>query len=136
MGERTLTGLCALLQENRLRQALAPYVLDGPHGRLLDAEGESLGEGDVQAFEMEQLLHARGAALPVLTYLFHRLEQRFDGAPTLLVLDEAWTFLDDPVFAGRIREWLRSEEHTSELQSLMRLSYAVFFLNKNKLTKS
>src|SRR3546814_4682437 len=78
MGERTLTGLCALLQENRLRQALAPYVLDGPHGRLLDAEGESLGEGDVQAFEMEQLLHARGAALPVLTYLFHRLEQRFD----------------------------------------------------------
>src|SRR3546814_4978317 len=65
MGERTLTGLCALLQENRLRQALAPYVLDGPHGRLLDAEGESLGEGDVQAFEMEQLLPARGAALPV-----------------------------------------------------------------------
>src|SRR3546814_7138459 len=121
---------------------------------------------------MEQLLHARGAALPVLTYLFHRLEQRFDGAPTLLVLDEAWTFLDDPVFAGRIREWLktlrkknvsvvfatqsladiqrsaiapalvdsyrlsvrwqrqRSEEHTSELQSLMRISYAVFCLKK------
>src|SRR3546814_14969051 len=27
----------------------------------------------------------------------------------------------------------RSEEHTSELQSLMRISYAVFCLNKNKL---
>src|SRR3546814_1400093 len=26
----------------------------------------------------------------------------------------------------------RSEEHTSELQSLMRISYAVFFLNKTK----
>src|SRR3546814_8631433 len=26
----------------------------------------------------------------------------------------------------------RSEEHTSELQSLMRISYAVFFLNKKK----
>src|SRR3546814_10493835 len=26
--------------------------------------------------------------------------------------------------------WFRSEEHTSELQSLMRLSYAVFCLNK------
>src|SRR3546814_7064333 len=26
--------------------------------------------------------------------------------------------------------WLRSEEHTSELQSLMRISYAVFCLNK------
>src|SRR3546814_6353803 len=29
----------------------------------------------------------------------------------------------------------RSEEHTSELQSLMRISYAVFCLKKNKMTK-
>src|SRR3546814_2341267 len=28
--------------------------------------------------------------------------------------------------------WPRSEEHTSELQSLMRISYAVFCLKKNK----
>src|SRR3546814_8137361 len=35
------------------------------------------------------------------------------------------------------RSWIRSEEHTSELQSLMRISYAVFCLkkkNKNKHT--
>src|SRR3546814_1466572 len=31
---------------------------------------------------------------------------------------------------------LRSEEHTSELQSLMRISYAVFCLKKNKKTKT
>src|SRR3546814_4001903 len=31
-----------------------------------------------------------------------------------------------------ISEWARSEEHTSELQSLMRLSYAVFCLKKKK----
>src|SRR3546814_5048700 len=30
----------------------------------------------------------------------------------------------------------RSEEHTSELQSLMRISYAVFCLKKNKITKN
>ena len=45
---------------------------------------------------------------PVLTYLFHRLEARFDGRPTLLILDEAWTFLDDALFAARIREWLKT----------------------------
>src|SRR3546814_3443703 len=33
-------------------------------------------------------------------------------------------------FAGRRFFWLRSEEHTSELQSLMRISYAVFCLKK------
>jgi type IV secretion system protein TrbE len=45
---------------------------------------------------------------PVLSYLFHRLEERFDGAPTLLLLDEAWLFLDNPLFAARIREWLKT----------------------------
>src|SRR3546814_2118649 len=30
------------------------------------------------------------------------------------------------------RRWRRSEEHTSELQSLMRISYAVFCLKKKK----
>jgi type IV secretion system protein VirB4 len=44
----------------------------------------------------------------VLGYLFHRLEERFDGRPTLLILDEAWVFLDDPAFAARIREWLKT----------------------------
>jgi type IV secretion system protein VirB4 len=48
-----------------------------------------------------------GAIAPVLTYLFHRLEERFDGAPTLLILDEAWLFLDNPLFAAQIREWLK-----------------------------
>src|SRR3546814_1334140 len=32
--------------------------------------------------------------------------------------------------AGTLRRWARSEEHTSELQSLMRISYAVFCLKK------
>src|SRR3546814_9655067 len=31
-----------------------------------------------------------------------------------------------------VRLWLRSEEHTSELQSLLRISYAVFCLKKKK----
>src|SRR3546814_2315516 len=36
--------------------------------------------------------------------------------------------------SGRVDAWLsrRSEEHTSELQSLMRISYAVFCLKKKK----
>jgi type IV secretion system protein TrbE len=46
--------------------------------------------------------------VPVLTYLFHRLEERFDGEPTLLIIDEAWLFLDHPLFAGRIRDWLKT----------------------------
>jgi type IV secretion system protein VirB4 len=91
-----------------LRQALAPYVLGGPHGKLLDADHDRLGGADVQGFEMEELMHSKAAAVAVLGYLFARLEARFDGRPTLLILDESWLFLDDPTFAARIRHWLKT----------------------------
>ncbi|MBW8842272.1 MAG: conjugal transfer protein TrbE [Sphingomonadales bacterium] len=106
--ERTLTGLSLLLQSAALRSALSPYTLEGPFGRLLDAAEDDLAIADVQCFETEALMGQAGVVAPVLTYLFHRLEERFDGRPTLLVLDEAWIFLDHPLFAARIREWLKT----------------------------
>lgn len=105
--ERTLTGLSLLLPSNQLRSALGAYTLEGPYGRLLDASDESLRTATVQCFETEALMGEAGVVAPVLTYLFHRLEERFDGRPTLLILDEAWVFLDHPLFAARIREWLK-----------------------------
>jgi len=106
-GERTLTGLSVLLQSNALKSALQGYTLEGPFGRLLDAAEDQLALSDIQCFETEGLLHQTGVVLPVLTYLFHRLEARFTGRPTLLILDEAWVYLDNPAFAARIREWLK-----------------------------
>src|SRR3546814_3368504 len=63
-------------------------------------------------------------------------------APTVL---EFWTIERGRIWQKRLmKEWLyvrekskkaraaRSEEHTSELQSLMRISYAVFCLKKKK----
>lgn len=106
--QRTLTGLCALIQDRALRQALQPYTLDGPYGGILDASEDSLTDNDAAVFEMEALMHQPRLIAPVLSYLFHRLEARFDGAPSLLILDEAWVFLDHPMFAKRLREWLKT----------------------------
>jgi type IV secretion/conjugal transfer VirB4 family ATPase len=105
--ERTLTGLSVLLQSQILKRALQPYCLGGPYGRLLDAEAERLGEGEVQAFETEGLI-GTSAAPAVLAYLFHRIEARLDGRPTLLIVDEGWLALDDEGFAGQLREWLKT----------------------------
>lgn len=105
--ERTITGLAVLLQSTALKQALQPYCVGGPSGRLLDAESEQLGTASVQAFETEGLIGA-GAAPAVLTYLFHRIEGRLDGRPTLLIIDEGWLVLDDAAFAQQLREWLKT----------------------------
>jgi type IV secretory pathway VirB4 component len=61
-----MTGLSVLLQSNALRQALAPYVLGGAHGKLLDADHDRLGMADVQCFEMEELMHSKAAVMAVL----------------------------------------------------------------------
>ena len=106
--QRTLTGLRALIQNTDLRLALTPYTLDGAYGHILDGDRENLSTASIQCFEMETLMDRPGLVLPVLTYLFHRLEEKFDGSPTLLILDEAWLFLDHPLFAARIREWLKT----------------------------
>ncbi|WP_430414056.1 conjugal transfer protein TrbE [Parasphingorhabdus sp.] len=105
--ERTLTGLAVLLQAQDLKQALAPYLVGGPYGQLLDAESEHLGDARVQAFETEGLTGSR-AAPAVLSYLFHRIEGRLDGSPTLIIIDEGWLVLDSPEFAAQLREWLKT----------------------------
>jgi type IV secretion system protein VirB4 len=105
--ERTITGLTVLLQSSVLKQALRPYCIGGAHGRLLDAEHEHLGMANVQAFETEGLVGTK-AAPAVLSYLFHRIEARFDGRPSLLIIDEGWRALDDGGFADKIKEWLKT----------------------------
>ncbi len=82
VAERTLTGLAVLLQSRELKQALAPYLVGGPWGRLLDADEERIGAARVQAFETEGLVGAASAG-PVLSYLFHRIAGRLDGSPNL-----------------------------------------------------
>ena len=100
--ERTLTGLTLMLQDETLKAALHPFTLEGAHGRLLDADHETLNFADTVCFEMEDLdAHERrggtGHHLPIPP-----AGARFDGRPTLLILDEAWLFLDDPMFAARM----------------------------------
>jgi len=105
--ERTLTGLAVLLQSQELKLALAPYLVGGPWGRLLDAEAEHLGNARVQALETEGLVGASSAAT-VLSYLFHRIEGKLDGSPTLIIIDEGWLILDQTAFAAQLREWLKT----------------------------
>ncbi|AMU94699.1 conjugal transfer protein TrbE [Sphingopyxis terrae subsp. terrae NBRC 15098] len=105
--ERTLTGLAVLLQSQELKLALAPYLVGGPWGQLLDAEAEHLGNARVQALETEGLVGASSAAT-VLSYLFHRIEGKLDGSPTLIIIDEGWLILDQTAFAAQLREWLKT----------------------------
>jgi type IV secretion system protein VirB4 len=76
---------------------------------IFDNEEDSLSfEGKkVHGFEMAPILESPDAIGPVLLYIFHRINMTLTGSPTVIILDEAWALLDNPVFAPKIKNWLK-----------------------------
>ncbi|MQW85286.1 conjugal transfer protein TrbE [Sinorhizobium saheli] len=105
---RSLSDFVSGVQMREIKDALHHYTVDGPMGQLLDAEEDGLSLGAFQCFELEELMNmGEHNLVPVLTYLFRKIEKRLTGAPSLIILDEAWLMLGHPVFRDKIREWLK-----------------------------
>jgi len=82
----------------------------GPYAGLFDNEIDAVdfSIGNSFGFEMGEVLKERVSLEPTLLYLFHRISLSLDGTPTVIVLDEAWALIDNKIFAGRIRDWLKT----------------------------
>jgi type IV secretory pathway VirB4 component len=107
-GARTLSEFSVTIQDTVIRDTIRQYTVDGAMGHLLDAEADGLLLSDFTAFEIEELMNlGEKFALPVLLYLFRRIERSFHGQPAAIILDEAWLMLGHPVFRAKIREWLK-----------------------------
>lgn len=107
-GSKTLSEFYTLIQDEPIREALKVYTVEGSMGHLLDAEEDGLSLASFTVFEIEELMNLGDRyALPVLLYLFRRIERSLKGQPAMIVLDEAWIMLGHPVFRARIREWLK-----------------------------
>lgn len=107
-GGKTITDFTHTIQDNTIRETLEQYTVDGTMGYLLDAEYDGLLLSDFTVFEIEELMNLDDKyALPVLLYLFKRIEMSLTGDPAVIFLDEAWLLLGHPVFREKIREWLK-----------------------------
>ncbi len=105
---RSLTSFYHVVQDREIKEAIQHYTRQGAMGRLLDADSDALSLRPFMVFELEELMNLGDQNLiPVLTYLFHRIEKALTGVPALLILDEAWIMLGHPVFRAKIREWLK-----------------------------
>ena len=81
----------------------------GEHAWLFDNERDRLDLSErVLGFDMTALLENPRLRTPTMMYLFHRIDERLDGQPTMILIDEGWKALDDEVFAARIRDWLKT----------------------------
>ena len=96
-------------QEGDLAARLAPWVGRGEHAWLFDNPTDRLDlDARTLGFDMTALLDDPTLRTPAMMYLFHRVEQRLDGDPTIILIDEGWKALDDEVFAARIRDWMKT----------------------------
>ena len=89
-----------------LAARLSAWCEDGEHAWLFDNASDRLDiDARILGFDMTKILDAPTLRTPAMMYLFHRLEQRLDGSPALIIVDEGWKALDDPVFVRRIQDW-------------------------------
>jgi type IV secretion system protein VirB4 len=92
-----------------LASRLDAWLQGGEHGWLFDNQHDRLDLSQrVLGFDMTALLESPRLRTPVMMYLFHRIDERLDGEPTMILIDEGWKALDDEVFAARIRDWLKT----------------------------
>jgi type IV secretion system protein VirB4 len=92
-----------------LADRLGPWIEDGEHAWLFDNAADRLDLSNrVLGFDMTALLENPRLRTPTMMYLFHRIEERLDGSPAMILIDEGWKALDDEVFAARIRDWLKT----------------------------
>jgi type IV secretion/conjugal transfer VirB4 family ATPase len=108
-GARTMTEFALTIQDLEIRSALQQYTVSGLMGHLLDAETDGLDLSTFTTFEIAELMNlGEKFALPVLLYLFRRIERSLNGQPTMILIDEAWLMLGHPAFRSKIREWLKA----------------------------
>ena len=108
-GSHSLTEFVSSIQDKSIREALKQYTVDGSMGHLLDAESDGLALTSFMTFEIEELMGlGEKYALPVLLYLFRRIETSLRGQPAAIIIDEAWLMLGHEAFREKIREWLKA----------------------------
>jgi type IV secretion system protein VirB4 len=89
-----------------LAARLAPWHSGGDYAWLFDNADDELDlEARTLGFDLTQILDDPAARTPTMMYLFHRVEERLDGAPTIIVVDEGWKALDDDIFMQRLKGW-------------------------------
>ena len=96
-------------QPGDLASRLDAWTQGNEHGWLFDNAEDHLDlSARTLGFDMTALLESPRLRTPTMMYLFHRIEERLDGEPTMILIDEGWKALDDEVFAARIRDWLKT----------------------------
>lgn len=110
-GLKTLTGFEALIQVQEIKDILKKYTKKGQYGYIFDGNKDSMKDSCWLMIEMRKVLAKKDdVIIPVLNYLFFQIDRKLKvgGDPTLIIIDEAWSFFKNPIFSAKISDWLKT----------------------------
>jgi type IV secretion system protein VirB4 len=96
------------ISDGTLGERMSHWYGDGRYAHLFDNETPTAYslDGNTYGFGVSWVLEDLVSLGPVISYLFHRIEITLDGRPTILVLEEAWNLVNNPIFAPGLATWL------------------------------
>ena len=88
-----------------LAARLAPWHGAGAKAWAFDNDADTLDLGGATiGIDLTELLDLADVRRPAMHYLFHRVAERLDGTPAIIIVDEGWKALDDEAFAYRLKD--------------------------------
>jgi type IV secretion system protein VirB4 len=107
---RNIAAFFGVDKPGSIASRLKAWYGEGRYARIFDNPYDSLDFSTHRTFgfEMGHVLEDKTSLSPVLMYLFHKVNLSLDGTPTMIVLDEAWALIDNPIFASKIKDWLKT----------------------------
>lgn len=98
--DRTDRGLSARLDK---------WIGGGPNAWLFDNETDDMDlSSSCTGFDMTRILDEPTVRTAALLYMFHRLNEIYDGSPVINLMDEAWRLLDDEVFIDFMKDYFKT----------------------------
>lgn len=108
---KTISGLEALIQVQSIKDILKKYTKKGQYGYIFDGNKDTMKDSFWLMIEMRKVLAKKDdVIIPVLNYLFFQIDRKLKvgGDPTLIIIDEAWSFFKNPIFSAKISDWLKT----------------------------
>lgn len=96
------------LVPRHLHEHLENWIGEGQRARYFDNAEDTFSLGSFTCVEMGGLFGDPVVATAFIEYAFYRIKMMLDGRPALIYIEEAWFMLDDPRFAAKVNDWLRT----------------------------
>lgn len=112
---RDITSFQQYCTDEDVKIAIQPYTLEGQFGSIFDARDTQIADSKFVMIELGTLMKmGRAVVTPALMFIFKYIERHFaepndrHGHMTMLVMDEAWAYLDNEYFSKTIADWLKT----------------------------